>query len=59
VLVVTTCAQSADLELIGHVQPKQLLPVYLQGATTPFNATTESDLNGRFHLECWWQAHMC
>lgn len=24
--------------------------MYLQGATTPFNATTEADLNGRFHF---------
>jgi hypothetical protein len=24
--------------------------VYLQGATTPFSATTEADLNGRFHF---------
>jgi Tfp pilus assembly protein PilF len=50
VLVATTSAQAADFELIGHVQPKQPLPVYLQGATTPFNATTEADLNGRFHF---------
>ena len=50
VLVATTCAQTADFELIGHVQPEQPLPVYLQGATTPFNATTEADLNGRFHF---------
>jgi tetratricopeptide (TPR) repeat protein len=32
------------------VQPEQPLPVYLQGATTPFNATTQADLNGRFHF---------
>jgi Tfp pilus assembly protein PilF len=50
VLVATTCAQAADFELIGHLQPEQPLPVYLQGATTPFNATTEADLNGRFHF---------
>lgn len=50
VLVATTCAQAADFELIGHVKPEQPLQVYLQGATTPFNATTETDLNGRFHF---------
>jgi Tfp pilus assembly protein PilF len=50
-LVGTTCAQAADFELIGHLQPEQSLPVYLQGgATTPFSATTEADLNGRFHF---------
>jgi hypothetical protein len=43
-LVAITCAQAADFELIGHVQPEQPLPVYLQGATTPFSATTEADL---------------
>jgi Tfp pilus assembly protein PilF len=42
--------QAADFELIGHVQPDQPLPVYLQSATTPFSATTEADLNGRFHF---------
>ena len=50
VLVATTCAQAADFELIGHMQPAQPLPVYLQGASTPFNAHTEADLNGRFHF---------
>jgi hypothetical protein len=46
-LVATTCAQAADFELIGHVQPEQPLPVNLQGATTRFSATTRSELNGR------------
>jgi hypothetical protein len=49
-VVGTTCVQAADLELIGHLQPEQPLPVYLQGATTPFSATTQADLNGRFHF---------
>jgi hypothetical protein len=49
-LVGTTCAPAADYELIGHLQPEQPLPVYLQGATTPFSATTQADLNGRFHF---------
>ena len=50
VLAAATRAQAVDFELIGHVQPEQPLPVYLQGATTPFNATNEADLNGRFHF---------
>ena len=50
VLLATSCAQAADFELIGHIQPEQRLVVYLQGATAPFNATTEADLNGRFHF---------
>jgi tetratricopeptide (TPR) repeat protein len=49
-VVGTTYAQAADFELIGHLQPEQPLPVYLQGATTPFSATTQADLNGRFHF---------
>jgi len=50
VLVAITCAQAADFELIGHLKPEQPLRVYLQGATTSFSATTEADLNGRFHF---------
>ncbi len=50
VLVEARCAQAADFELIGQMEPKQPLPVYLQGATTPFKATTEADPNGRFHF---------
>ena len=49
-LVVATCAQAVDFGLIGQIQLEQSLNVYLQGATTPFNATTEADLNGRFHF---------
>ena len=45
-----SCAPAADYELIGHIQPEQPVRVYLQGATTPFKATTEADLNGRFHF---------
>lgn len=42
--------QAANFELTGRIQPPQSLPIRLQGATTPFNATTESDLTGRFHF---------
>jgi Tfp pilus assembly protein PilF len=49
-LVAAACAQAADFELNGHIQPEQPVRVYLQGATTPFKATTEADLNGRFHF---------
>jgi tetratricopeptide (TPR) repeat protein len=49
-LLSATCAQAAAFELIGHIQPEQPLPVYLQGANAPFRATTEADLNGRFHF---------
>jgi tetratricopeptide (TPR) repeat protein len=49
-LLAATSAQAADFELIGHIQPEQPLPVYLHGATAPFRATTEADLNGRFHF---------
>jgi tetratricopeptide (TPR) repeat protein len=50
ILVAATCAPAANFELIGHIQPAQPLPVYLQGASTPFKATTEVDLNGRFRF---------
>jgi hypothetical protein len=50
VLVEARCAQAVDFELIGQMEPKQPLPVYLQGATTPFKATTEADPSGRFHF---------
>lgn len=49
-MAVLTCARAADFELIGHIQPEQSLPVFLQGATTPFHAATEADLSGRFHF---------
>jgi len=51
VLVAAACARAADFELIGHIQPEQPLPVFLQCATTPFNATTEADRNGWFHFQ--------
>lgn len=47
---VFTCARAADFELIGHVQSEQRLPVFLQGATTPFHTTTEADLKGWFRF---------
>jgi tetratricopeptide (TPR) repeat protein len=56
VLMVTLCAQAiqlgaqANFELTGRVQPPQSIAIRLQGATTPFNATTESDLTGRFRF---------
>jgi tetratricopeptide (TPR) repeat protein len=50
VLLSATSTQAADFELIGHIQPERPLPVYLQGANAPFRATTEADLNGRFHF---------
>jgi len=58
VLVVAICAYAADFdgsasatfELTGRIQPEQPLAVYLQGATSPFHATTEADLTGRFHF---------
>jgi len=31
-LVAATCAQAADFELNGHIQPEQPVRVYLQGA---------------------------
>ena len=49
-LLAASRAKAADFELSGHIQPEQRLVVYLQGATAPFNATTEADLNGRFHF---------
>jgi tetratricopeptide (TPR) repeat protein len=62
-LIVTLCAQAvhlsaqvpspdaqASFELTGRIQPPQSLPVYLQGATAPFEAITEADLDGRFHF---------
>jgi tetratricopeptide (TPR) repeat protein len=49
-LLSATSGQAADFELIGHIQPEQPLSVYLLGATTPFRATTDADLNGRFHF---------
>jgi tetratricopeptide (TPR) repeat protein len=63
VAMVALCAQLVDLdaqtpgpdvqpsfELTGRIQPAQPLPVYLQGATAPFEAITEADLDGRFHF---------
>ena len=50
VLLAALYAPAADFELIGQLQPQQALPVHLQGATTPFSATTEANLNGRFHF---------
>lgn len=49
-LLAAVCAQAADYELIGQLQPEQTLPVYLHGATMPFSATTEADPTGRFHF---------
>lgn len=43
-------AGAADFQLIGHIQPERPLSVYLQGATAPFHAVTEADLNGRFRF---------
>lgn len=43
-------AHAANFELVGHIQPAQSVAVYLQGATTPFHATTEASLDGKFHF---------
>ena len=43
VLLSAISTQAADFDLIGHIQPEQPLPVYLQGANAPFRATTEAD----------------
>jgi Flp pilus assembly protein TadD len=50
VLLMAICAQAADFELIGQLQPEQAILVYLHGATMPFSATTEADSTGRFHF---------
>lgn len=50
ILLAVLCAPAADFELIGQLQPKQVLAVHLQGATTPFSATANANLNGRFHF---------
>ena len=39
ILLAVLCAPAADFDLIGQLQPKQVLAVHLQGATTPFSAT--------------------
>ncbi|HEX4229549.1 MAG TPA: tetratricopeptide repeat protein [Bryobacteraceae bacterium] len=50
VLLTAMCAQAADFELVGQLQPEQALVVSLHGATMPFSATTEADPSGRFHF---------
>jgi tetratricopeptide (TPR) repeat protein len=43
-------AQAARFELLGRVHSRRPLHVYLQCATTPFEVSTLTDLNGRFHF---------
>ena len=43
-------ARAANFELIGQLEPEQGVVVYLHGATMPFRATAEADLNGRFRF---------
>jgi tetratricopeptide (TPR) repeat protein len=50
ILLAAACAPAADFELIGQLQPKKALAVHLRGATTPFSATTQANLNGKFHF---------
>jgi len=45
-----TFAQAAGFELIGTVHARRPLRVYLECATAPFEASTLSDLSGRFHF---------
>lgn len=43
-------ACAADFQLIGRIEPEQSMIVFLQGATAPFNATTEADVDGHFRF---------
>jgi hypothetical protein len=58
-LLAATGAEAPKFELIGHVQPEQPLPVYLHGATAPFRASTEADLNGSFIFGSCLPARTC
>jgi tetratricopeptide (TPR) repeat protein len=44
------CAHASQFQLIGQLQPRQSIQVYLQGATTPFDARTEAGLDGKFRF---------
>jgi tetratricopeptide (TPR) repeat protein len=44
------CARAGQFELIGQLEPRQSIQVYLQGATTPFDAKTEAGLDGKFRF---------
>lgn len=48
--VLAMCAQAGQFELIGQLRPRQSVQVYLQGATTPFDAKTEAGLDGKFRF---------
>ncbi len=49
-VIVAMCAQAGQFELVGQLRPRQAVQVYLQGATTPFDAKTESGLDGKFRF---------
>ena len=44
------CAQGGQFELVGQLRPQHAVQVYLQGATTPFDAKTEAGLDGKFRF---------
>lgn len=37
-------------EVTGRIVPPAALPIFLHGATAPFESSTESDADGRFHF---------
>jgi len=49
-LLLAVCAQAVEYELAGRVQPEAFVSVRLHGATSPFTAVTESDLEGHFRF---------
>lgn len=49
-LVVLLAIRCSGYELTGRIEPPAAVPVFLQGATTPFETSTVSDLSGHFRF---------
>lgn len=49
-ILVAVCARAEEFELAGRILPPDSFFINLYGATSPFKATTYSELNGRFRF---------
>ena len=49
-LVAFLALRCSGYELTGRVEPPAAMPVFLHGATAPFESSTESDPDGRFRF---------
>src|ERR1700688_3455789 len=49
-LIAVLAVHSSAYELTGRIEPPVAVPVFLHGATAPFESATESDADGRFRF---------